>query len=104
MQRQEIPPPRPKERWLIGGRTVELRCLACSSWIPLYRTERGKPHCFCSSCGLQVFFRRMQSIAALEGFAAANRVDLVRVEGRPEAAPGGEARLSGAAEAAHPTE
>ena len=46
----------------------------------------------------------MQSIAALEGFAAANRVDLVRVEGRPEAAPGGEARLSGAAEAAHPTE
>lgn len=45
---------------------VEFKCPVCGEWIPLGASKSGKPHGFCSECGLQLFFRRKPCIEALQ--------------------------------------
>lgn len=67
------------ERYMLNGKVVSWRCPVCGSWIHLQKAKNGKPHGFCKSCGLQVFFRQPLSIEILEE-AARHGVGDVRLE------------------------
>jgi hypothetical protein len=45
---------------------AEFKCPVCGAWVPLEASKGGKPHGFCSECGLQLFFRRKPCIEALQ--------------------------------------
>jgi hypothetical protein len=45
---------------------LEFKCPLCSTWIALKPMKNGKPHGFCRSCGLELFFRLESTVKALE--------------------------------------
>lgn len=56
---------------------MEFKCPLCSTWIILRPVKSGKPHGFCRGCGLELFFRRDESVRLLE-LALKSKSGLVR--------------------------
>jgi len=64
--------------WVVDGQATECRCPVCGEWVPLRRSQTGKPHSFCPSCGLQLFFRQEPCIRALEADIRSERGEFAR--------------------------
>ena len=58
---------------------IEVKCFLCDEWIPLRPTKgTGRPHGFCRSCGLELFFRKDAAVEALEIALKEGQTGLVR--------------------------
>jgi len=62
---------------------AEVKCFICGSWVSVRPTKSGKPHAFCSACGLELFFRKQECINALVIGLKEKKTNFVRRRATP---------------------